>query len=95
MTGFGPPDDDDCCSGCGVRMDVIGPPGPIHRQGCPDAPASQRPGRRTGRNLTTEESDYLFNFDPLPETAEEIEILLEARRTGRKLSPPKRGWSFA
>lgn len=28
-------DDDSSCSGCGCDMEVIGPPGPRHRKGCP------------------------------------------------------------
>ena len=91
MTGFGPPDDDEVCSGCGIRMDVIGPPGPIHRALC----SYQEKPLPSGRNLTPDEFDYLFSLDPLPETIGEIELVLEARRTGRKLSPPKRGWSLA
>lgn len=27
--------DEDCCSYCGISMDVIGPPGPRHRTSCP------------------------------------------------------------
>lgn len=36
MNGFYE-EDEDCCHGCGVRMDVIGPPGPTHRLTCPVA----------------------------------------------------------
>lgn len=38
MIGLGPFDtgsNDSSCSGCGCDMEVIGPPGPQHRRGCP------------------------------------------------------------
>jgi hypothetical protein len=55
---FGDYDDDDgeCCVGCGIRMDVIGPPGPQHLDDCP----YKAPAQPDGPNLSEDESDYLF-----------------------------------
>jgi len=51
-------EDDSSCSYCGVETEVIGPPGPQHRPGCPHAPD---PFLTQGeRNLTDEEADFLF-----------------------------------
>jgi len=44
------------CSGCGCEMEVIGPPGPRHADGCP----YKEPVRDEGPNLTDDEADYLF-----------------------------------
>lgn len=40
--------DDSSCSGCGVEMEVIGPPGPRHAAGCPSAPAPEPPPKWLG-----------------------------------------------
>ena len=45
------------CPHCGIDMEVIGPPGPIHRAACPRAASSWRD---EGPNLTDEEVDFLF-----------------------------------
>ena len=50
-------DDGASCGGCGCDMEVIGPPGPVHREGCPHKPAP----RPEGRELTAAESDHLFS----------------------------------
>lgn len=51
-------EDDTSCSYCGVETEVIGPPGPRHKPGCPHAPD---PFLTQGeRNLTDEEADFLF-----------------------------------
>lgn len=49
-------DDGGTCHGCGCDMEVIGPPGPRHRDGCPYA----EPAGPPERNLTDDEADYLF-----------------------------------
>lgn len=33
--------EDSSCPHCGVEMEVIGPPGPRHKAGCPAAPKSE------------------------------------------------------
>lgn len=50
--------DDTSCPYCGVETEVIGPPGPRHKLGCPEAPDPFL--SKNERNLTDEESDFLF-----------------------------------
>ena len=50
-------EDDSSCSYCGVVTEVIGPPGPIHKPGCPHADPFLA---KNERNLTDEEADFLF-----------------------------------
>lgn len=47
MPSFGDRDDRDgsTCSGCGVYMEVIGPPGPMHKDGCPHKTPPPPPSR--------------------------------------------------
>lgn len=78
------------CSECGCDMEVIGPPGPVHRSGCSQASKPAPPGR----SLSDDEADYLFGFDPLPETREEIELLLAARGTGRPVAHIGGRWRY-
>ena len=49
-------DDGGTCHGCGCDMEVIGPPGPRHLDGCPE----KEPDGPPERNLTDDEADYLF-----------------------------------
>ena len=49
-------DDGGTCHGCGCDMEVIGPPGPRHLDGCP----YKEPDGPPERNLTDDEADYLF-----------------------------------
>jgi hypothetical protein len=49
-------DDGGTCHGCGCDMEVIGPPGPRHLDGCPEKEPSGPPEC----NLTDDEADYLF-----------------------------------
>ena len=51
-------EDDATCAYCGVETEVIGPPGPMHKPGCPHAPDPFL--SKNERNLTDEESDFLF-----------------------------------
>lgn len=51
-------EDDTTCAYCGVETEVIGPPGPVHKPGCPHAPDPFL--SKNERNLTDEESDFLF-----------------------------------
>ncbi len=51
-------EDDSSCSYCGVETEVIGPPGPQHKPGCPHAPDPFLTSQE--RNLTDEEADFLF-----------------------------------
>ena len=51
-------EDDTTCAYCGVETEVIGPPGPVHKPGCPHAPDPFLSTKE--RNLTDEESDFLF-----------------------------------
>lgn len=51
-------EDDTTCAYCGVETEVIGPPGPMHKPGCPHAPDPFL--SKNERNLTDEESDFLF-----------------------------------
>jgi hypothetical protein len=51
-------EDDSSCSYCGVETEVIGPPGPQHRPGCPHAPDPFLTQKE--RNLTDEEADFLI-----------------------------------
>ena len=51
-------EDDSSCSYCGVDTEVIGPPGPIHRPGCPHAPDPFLSSKE--RNLTDADADFLF-----------------------------------
>lgn len=72
-----PPDydpDPSTCSGCGVEMEVIGPPGPRHRDGCPFAPKPSPP-------LSPGELRALYR-DPLGRAmidADLVELTPEAR----------------
>lgn len=51
-------EDDTSCSYCGVETAVIGPPGPMHKHGCPHAPDPFL--AKNERNLTDAEADFLF-----------------------------------
>ena len=51
-------EDDTTCAYCGVETEVIGPPGPVHKPGCPHAPDPFL--SKNEHNLTDEESDFLF-----------------------------------
>ena len=51
-------EDDTSCSYCGVETEVIGPPGPRHKPGCPHAPDPFLSTKE--RNLTDAEADFLF-----------------------------------
>lgn len=53
-----PREDDTTCAYCGVETEVIGPPGPMHKMGCPHAPDPFL--SKNERNLTDEESDFRF-----------------------------------
>ena len=52
-------EDDSSCSYCGVDTEVIGPPGPRHRPGCPHAEDPFLTEKQ--RNLTDEEANFLFD----------------------------------
>lgn len=46
-------DSESCCPGCGVYMEVIGPPGPRHSYDCPE---TQREREQAARNAAREEA---------------------------------------
>ena len=52
---FGPSRDSSCCIHCGVYMEVIGPPGPTHAPGCPEASVPD-----TSPAITDAEVDEVF-----------------------------------
>jgi hypothetical protein len=67
---------------------------PIPCEGCGHT-GSHAPGCFGAYRPTEEEFAYLWSFDPPPVTLEGMRVLLEHRRTGRKVVPPNRDWRFA
>jgi hypothetical protein len=61
---LGPPDDDDDVCSCGVRMDVIGPPGPRHAPGCPheDKPRPPLSAQEKRELMSSPITQSLFDY---------------------------------
>jgi hypothetical protein len=57
MPNFEYDPDGQFCPGCGINLEVIGPPGPIHKAGCPH----KTPAPPPSRPVTGAELDEVFH----------------------------------
>ncbi len=69
--------------------------GEPHHCDCCGLTDTHTPTCFAARELTDDEFAYLWSFDPVPTTFQEMELLLNARKTGAKVVPPRPKWTLA